>query len=422
MRLLRRLSFESMESRRLLAVVDIPDDLQGIPQQQVASPVNIDNAAGIRGAEIRLKYDPSVLDINAAQIVKGSVWGNDPNVQVVANVDAANGLISVFIFGADGLPAGSGSLVNFNFTVRAGATVGSTTTLDLTEVRLNEGGIPVTPEPQTGADATDGVITIGGPPGGSGTISGRVFADSNLNNQIDAHEGIPAVTITLVNTATSVQTQVTTSASGEFQFTDVAPGTYRIQQKQPVAFINGGPNEISVTIADGQGLTEQNFREIGLKPEYVYSRLFTTLVMPVGSTEWTNTIERIVTDAENGIMRAINVTAAPANSFDNSLSNVASTATTSTNDSPSAENSAGEFTETAFASSPPQSAGEATESESVDAAMLIAPDSWTASESNDPQLPDTAESIPSTDDDELMLALLAAEDSGTDSSLDELLV
>jgi hypothetical protein len=375
------------------------------------SPVNIDNAAGIRGAEIHLKYDPAVLDITADQVTKGSVWGNDPNVQVVANVDAVNGVVSVFISSANDLPAGAGSLVNFNFTIRAGVAPG-TTTLDLTEVRLNEGGIIVSPEPQPGADSSDGVITIVA--GGSSTISGRVYADSNLNHQIDTHEGIPGVTITLVNTSTNAETQVVTSATGEFQFTDVAPGTYRIVQKQPAAFINGGENEITVTLANGQALTDQNFREIGLKPEYVYNRLFTTLVMPVGSTPWTDTIEQIVTDAENGINRAISVTAAP-NEFDNAAASFSTTTTTS--DLPPSDNSAGEFVDTTSTGSVPESAGEAVDEEEIDAALAQSSESWTNEDETPIDPPPSGDSTPPSDDD-LLLALLASEDTGDDDLLE----
>ncbi|WP_254509284.1 cohesin domain-containing protein [Anatilimnocola floriformis] len=421
MRLLRRLSFESFETRCLLAVVDIPDDLQGVPQQQVASPVNIDNAAGIRAAEIRLKYDPTVLDISDSQIVKGSVWGSDANVQVVANIDAVNGVIAVFISGADGLPSGSGSLVNFNFTVKAGATVGSTTTLDLTTVRLNEGAIVVNPAPQAGADATDGVITIGGSSGGSGNISGRVYADVNLNNLADTTEGIPGVTITLINTATNEQTQVVTSATGEFQFTNLAAGSYRIQQKQPAAFINGGVNELSVTITAAQSLTDQNFRELGLKPEYVYNRLFTSLVMPVGSTAWTDTVTTIVAEAEAGIVRALRVTP-PASSAASSTSDTSTslTTTTTTNDvdaNADSSSSAGESVETVMANNAPLSAGEAT-ADSADAALLATVDSLNDSAANDAAFVDADATVPPADQDDVLLALLAADGSDEEGSGD----
>jgi hypothetical protein len=221
-----------------------------------------------------------------------------------------------------------------------------------------------------------------------------------------------------------VQTTVTTAANGEYQFTDLAAGTYRIQQKQPVAFINGGPNEIVVTLADGQALTDQNFRELGLRPEYVYNRLFTTLVMPVGSTAWTDTIAQIVTDAENGIMRAIRVTP-PATSAAPALQ------TTSTIVSPPLDSdqdaSAGELVETFIASSSSLSGGEAievgpvsssTESDSItDDAIIAFASGWDDSSSDELALGEHDEVIPPQDQDLLLLALLAAENSDGEALL-----
>ena len=51
-------------------------------------------------------------------------------------------------------------------------------------------------------------------------------------------------------------------------------------------------------ITTGQQLVGQNFREQGLRPEYVYNRLFSTAALPVGSASWTNTVRSIVDDAE----------------------------------------------------------------------------------------------------------------------------
>lgn len=94
----RRLGFESLESRRLLATVDIPDNLTGHALEQVSTPVNIDTAVGIR-AEIRATYNTAILDLSDADILAGSVWANDPTVDVVASVDDAAGTIVVSIFG-----------------------------------------------------------------------------------------------------------------------------------------------------------------------------------------------------------------------------------------------------------------------------------------------------------------------------------
>lgn len=295
----RRLSFQNLESRRLLAAVDIPDSLTGAPAQVVSAPVNVDSATGIRGVEIRLSYNTAVLDLDQASVTAGTVWNGATDTQVIANVDDATGTVVVFISSSSALGNVSGSLVQLGFTVAAGASVGTTANLNLTEVTLNEGQISVTPAPVAGVDSTDGLITvISGT--GSDRISGFVFADANSNSTLDATEGIGGVTITLVNQSTQTTVQATTLADGSYEFTSLAPGTYSIRQQQPTAYLDGGTNELSVTLVTGTAQTNQNFRELGLRPTFLYNRLLTTLVMPVASTPWTNLIAKINSDAASG--------------------------------------------------------------------------------------------------------------------------
>ncbi|MCM2369953.1 cohesin domain-containing protein [Aporhodopirellula aestuarii] len=294
----RRLSFQTYEDRRLLAAVDIPDDLSAAPAAIVSAPVNIDTASGVRAAEIRLSYDTSVLDLDPDAITLGSVWGTGTDAQITANVDDANGTVVIFIASSSELSGISGSLVLLPFSIASNAVVDSTTTLDLTLVSLNEGQISATPTPVAGSDATDGLITIAGDATGSDTISGFVYADANNDSNVDTAEGIPGVTITLVNATTGAERQTTTASDGSFEFTQVAAGSYRIIQTQPVAYIDGGTNELTVSLSEGGSLEDQNFRELGLLPQFLYNRLHTALVMPVGSTSWNDSISQINADAE----------------------------------------------------------------------------------------------------------------------------
>ncbi|TWU19170.1 Serine-aspartate repeat-containing protein D precursor [Allorhodopirellula heiligendammensis] len=291
----RSLTVQPLESRRLLAAVDIPDDLTGDVSALVSVPVNIDDAAAVRGAEIRLSYDTDLLDLDPDAITAGSVW-TGLDTQVTASVDDAAGTVTIFIAASAALPTGSGSLVILPFSIAGTATVGDTTVLDLTEVSLNEGQIPVTPTPVPGSDATDGLITVTGNSGNE-SIGGFVYADTNTNNTPELVEGIPGVVITLTNVATGETLQTTTDATGRYDFADLSPATYRIEESQPIAYLEGGVNELSVTIVVDQTIADQNFRELGLLPQYVYNRLHTTVVQPVGSTAWTDTILQINTDA-----------------------------------------------------------------------------------------------------------------------------
>lgn len=291
----RPLLVQPLESRRLLAAVDIPDNLTGDASALVAAPVNIDDSAGVRGAEIRLSYDTDLLDLDPDDITAGTVW-NGLDTQIAVNVNDAAGTVTIFISASAALPTGSGSLILLSFAIADSAEVGDTAILNLTEVRLNEGQIPVAPAPTPGSDATDGLITV---TAGDRVIGGYVYADTNTNNTRELVEGIPGVVITLTNVATGATEQTTTDATGRYEFKDLSPATYRVDEVQPIAYLEGGVNQLSVTIGANQTVADQNFRELGLLPQFLYNRLHTTLVQPVGSTAWTDTILRINVDASN---------------------------------------------------------------------------------------------------------------------------
>lgn len=333
----RRLSIQPLESRRLLAAVDIPDDLTGAASAIVSVPVNIDNANAVRGAEIRLSYNTTLLDLDADDITAGSVWtGND--TQVTAKVYDAAGTVVIFVSASANLPTSSGSLVVLPFRIAGTAATGSTAVLDLTSVTLNEGQINVTPAPGTGTDSTDGLITIGVGNGGNGddTIAGFVYADTNNNNTAEAGERIPGVVITLTNTATGQVRTATTNDQGRYEFSELPAGTYRVVQSQPIAYLDGAVNELSVNVVTGQSIVDQNFRELGLRPQYIYNRLHTTLVRPVASAAWINTIQKINIDA---IAAASTVAAiAPATTL-STASVIAAATSQSETTTPSVDNS-----------------------------------------------------------------------------------
>ncbi len=98
------------------------------------------------------------------------------------------------------------------------------------------------------------------------------------------------------------------------EFGELQPAAYpppistTFKKKKEQEKVDGGATEISVELVAGQDLTKQNFRELGLRPEFIYNRLFTTLVMPIGSANWTAAITQINTDAENGVVNAQIVT------------------------------------------------------------------------------------------------------------------
>ncbi|MCC9601138.1 carboxypeptidase regulatory-like domain-containing protein [Stieleria sp. JC731] len=294
----RRPIFQLLTDRRLLAAVDIPDDLSAAPAAVVTVPVNIDDAAGVRGAEIRLSFDPDVLQLSEEDVAAGSVWDGQTDTEVIVNIDNSAGTVVIFVSASAQLGTGSGSLVDLEFEVDSSVAVGETSDLDLTSVVLNEGQVSVSPTPISGSDQNDGLFTVTAT--GDDSISGFVFADANGNGQIDSGEAIGGVTITLTNNSTDAQVQVETDSDGAYQFTDLAAGSYTLTQTQPTAFAEGGANTISLTLTTGSSLEDQNFIEGGLLPQYFRTRLLSTSVMPVGSTDWATEVTRITTEAQNG--------------------------------------------------------------------------------------------------------------------------
>lgn len=323
----RRLGLESLESRRLLAAVDIPDDLTGDVSAQVAVPVNVDNAAGIRGVEIRLSYDTDLLDLTSAAVTAGSVFSASQDTQVTANVDDAAGTVVIFVSASTGLSSTSGSLVLMSFTIANDAVAGNTAVFDLVEVVLNEGQITVDPAPVAGADSTDGLLTVTAGSAGDQRIAGFVYADTNTNNLPDAVEGIPGVVITLTNVSTGATTQATTDATGKYEFTDLAFGAYTLTEIQPIAYSEGGVNELSLTLVSGQSTADQNFRETGLLPQFIYNRLLTTSTQPAGSTAWTDVIRQINVDATAGSVAPV-AASSPVASADAAIASASSAADT----------------------------------------------------------------------------------------------
>jgi hypothetical protein len=325
----RRLRLENLEGRRLLAAVNIPDDLTAEVGAQVSAPVLIDTAQDVRGAEIRIQYDPNVLTLTPENVTAGTAWGAADDTQVVANVDQATGTVIVFVSAAEGLPNVGGSLVVFAFGVRETAPVGTETVVDLVQVRLNEGAIVVNPTPVPGADPTDGRIVITqtdptDPPGPADRISGFVYADTNNDNMPGPLEGIPGVEVTLINLQTNAQQRTVTNSVGAFEFTGLTSGNYRIVQTQPLAYLDGGPNELNVQLPVGGNLTNQNFRELGLRPQFVYNRLLTTTALPIGSPTWIEVLRQINVDAASGTTAPANYSTTPTNSAASALSSVSS--------------------------------------------------------------------------------------------------
>jgi protocatechuate 3,4-dioxygenase beta subunit len=74
-----------------------------------------------------------------------------------------------------------------------------------------------------------------------GSLAGRVWVDPNENCVFDAGESpLAGVTIQLLDASGNVVRTTTTNAQGEYEFSDLGPGTYAIRELQPSGYLQGG--------------------------------------------------------------------------------------------------------------------------------------------------------------------------------------
>lgn len=136
-----------------------------------------------------------------------------------------------------------------------------------------------------------------------GSISGFVFADVNNNGVKDPQElGLPNVPIHLSG---RLQTVAWTDAQGRYQFDDLPPGVYTVEETQPLAFVDGidsrgtpplGQVEddrfVKIDLPPGATLTDYSFGERGLCAEMVNKRLLLASTPPA---------ERVIATLQLGI-------------------------------------------------------------------------------------------------------------------------
>jgi protocatechuate 3,4-dioxygenase beta subunit len=106
-----------------------------------------------------------------------------------------------------------------------------------------------------------------------GEISGHVFYDPNNNGLIDPGEpGIPNTTVELLNPQMQVVATTTTDSTGFYQFADLMPGNYAVEELPPAGYLPGKdsvgsaggtlvpPSEITgITLMSGTDGTNYNF-------------------------------------------------------------------------------------------------------------------------------------------------------------------
>lgn len=108
------------------------------------------------------------------------------------------------------------------------------------------------------------------------SIAGRVNVDLNRNDLLDSGEpAIAGVTVKLFDGQGNLIATTQTNANGQYQFTNLKPGTYRVDEAQPADYFDGAEHLGSVggSLADndsmsgialvsGTAATEYNFLEV----------------------------------------------------------------------------------------------------------------------------------------------------------------
>lgn len=83
------------------------------------------------------------------------------------------------------------------------------------------------------------------------TITGNIFIDPQRDGINSGSEApLSGVTINLIQNGTIIAT-IVTDANGNYQFSDLASGTYTIEEVQPVGYGSSSPNSVNVSISAG---------------------------------------------------------------------------------------------------------------------------------------------------------------------------
>src|SRR5207245_2485559 len=224
---------------------------------------------------IQTTPNPADIMLGAGASVSGVNFGNFQLVNISGEkfVDVnGNGVLDATEPGQPGVTmqlinATTGAVLQSTLTDRSGNF--SFTGLAPGSYRVREvtpaGTVQTTANPAD-IQATSGV-NVGGENFGNFqliNVSGQKFVDVNGNGVLDANEpGQPGVTIQLINATTGAVLQSTvTDSSGNFSFTGLAPGSYRVREVTPAGTVQTTANPADIQATSGVNVSGLNFGNV----------------------------------------------------------------------------------------------------------------------------------------------------------------
>jgi SdrD B-like domain len=118
------------------------------------------------------------------------------------------------------------------------------------------------------------------------TISGTTFQDLAGNGAFTDVSRLPCVNVNLYQKGSStVLEHVSSDKNGNFSFTNLAPGSYSVQQVVPKSFLpTAALNGYPVTLAKGQTVSGNDFEDFQLEPLPVLGNLSYIVTTPGGKS------------------------------------------------------------------------------------------------------------------------------------------
>jgi hypothetical protein len=120
-------------------------------------PITLSNGDGVTSASFQLRYNPALLNITNAAVAAGMPAGSSVNVTF-----PSTGVMNLQFTSPAPLPAGITRIVNLQATVPDGAAYQSKHLLDLANVSINSGAIPVIEDDAIHVVAYFGDVTANG--------------------------------------------------------------------------------------------------------------------------------------------------------------------------------------------------------------------------------------------------------------------